>query len=117
MKMENQLARLNLLREEFKKWADSNEPSTWELDVNEIGAHLSGYTYDDEPVILLDCVKTEGRWYICVNRSEDEVGCCPLEDLTENQIYEIRRFVESWLANKDTNRWKNDAIISFLRGV
>ena len=36
---------------------------------------------------------------------------------TENQIYEIRRFVESWLANKDTNRWKNDAIISFLRGV
>ena len=117
MIMENELTRLNNLRSDFIKYADSNEPSVWELDINEIGGSLPGYTYEDEPVILLDCVKTEGRWYICVNRTEDEVGCCPLEDLTENQIYEIRRLVESWLANKDTNRWKNDAIISFLRGV
>lgn len=115
--MENELTRLNNLRSDFIKYADSNEPSVWELDINEVGGSLPGYSYEDEPVILLDCVKTEGRWFICTNRSEDEKGCCPLEDLTENQIYEIRRFVESWLAKKDTNRWKNDAIISFLRGV
>ena len=115
--MVDQLTKLNCLREEFIKNSDSNEPSTYELDVNSIGEQLNGYSYEDEPVILLDCVKTEGRWFICTNRSEDEKGCCPLEDLTENQIYEIGRFVESWLANKDTNRWKNEAIISFLRGV
>ena len=115
--MVDQLTRLNCLREEFIKHADSNEPSTYELDVNSIGGQLKEYTYEDEPVILLDCVKTEGRWFICTNRSENEKGCCPLEDLTENQIYEIRIFIEYWLANKDTNRLKNDAIIAFLRGV
>lgn len=105
MVMENELTRLNSLRSDFIKYADSNEPSIWELDINEIGGRLPGYSYEDEPIILLDCVKTEGRWYICANRFEDEFGCYPLEDLTQHQIYEIRRFVESWLKNKDKNRW------------
>lgn len=42
--MEKQLNRLNGLRSDFMKWANSNEPSTWELDVNEIGGSLTGYS-------------------------------------------------------------------------
>jgi hypothetical protein len=30
-----------------------------------------------------------------------ETSCYPLEDLTAEQIFEIRRLVESWLAKKD----------------
>ena len=104
--MENQLSRLNELRSDFIKYAESNDASTWELDINKIGGTLKGYSYEDEPVILLDCVKTDGRWYICVNRSEDEVGCCPIEDLTESQIYEIRILVGTWIATQNTKRYK-----------
>ena len=105
MYMENQLARLNELRSDFIKYAESNDASTWELNINEIGGSLKGYTYEDEPVILLDCVKTDGRWYICVNRSEDEVGCCPIEDLTESQIYEIRILVGTWITTQNKKRY------------
>lgn len=104
--MENQLTRLNELRSDFINYAESNEPSTWELDINKIGGTLNGYSYEDEPVILLDCVKTDGRWYICANRSENEVGCCPIEDLTENQIYEIRILVGTWIAKQNTKKYK-----------
>ena len=104
--MENQLTRLNELRSDFINYAESNEPSTWELDINKIGETLNGYSYEDEPVILLDCVKTDGRWYICSNRSENEVGCCPIEDLTESQIYEIRILVGTWIAKKNTKKYK-----------
>ena len=104
--MENELTRINSLRSDFIKYADSNEPSTYELDVNSIGGQLKGYTYEDEPVILLDCVKTEGRWYICVNRSENEVGCCPIEDLTESQIYEIRILIGTWITTQNKKRYK-----------
>ena len=103
--MENQLARLNELRADFIKYAESNDASTWELNINEIGGTLKGYTYEDEPVILLDCVKTDGRWYICVNRSEDEVGCCPIEDLTESQIYEIRILIGTWIETQNKKRY------------
>lgn len=103
--MENQLTRLNELRADFINYAESNEPSTWELDINKIGVTLNGYSYEDEPVILLDCVKTDGRWYICSNRSENEVGCCPIEDLTESQIYEIRILVGTWIARQNTKRY------------
>ena len=106
MVMENELTRINSLRSDFIKYADSNEPSTYELDVNSIGGQLKGYTYEDEPVILLDCVKTEGRWYICVNRSENEVGCCPIEDLTESQIYEIRILIGTWITTQNKKRYK-----------
>ena len=104
--MENQLTRLNELRSDFINYAESNEPSTWELDINKIGETLNGYSYEDEPVILLDCVKTDGRWYICSNRSENEVGCCPIEDLTESQIYEIRILVGTWIAKQNTKKYK-----------
>ena len=102
MIMENELTRLNNLRSDFIKYADNNEPSFWELDINEIGGSITGFSYEDEPIILLDCVKNKGRWYICTNISQDE--CCPLEDLTENQICEIKCIVESWLANKKANK-------------
>ena len=106
MVIENQLEILNSLRSDFIKYADNNEPSFWELDINETGGSLTGFSYEDEPIILLDCVKNKGRWYICTNTSEDECcpECCPLEDLTENQIYEIKCIVESWLANKKANK-------------
>lgn len=97
----NDLLRLNGLRADFMKWADSNEPSTWELDVNEIGGNLSDFTPDDEPTIILDCNKSEGKWYLCVSGYDSDGGCYPLEDLTAEQVYEIRRLVESWLAKKD----------------
>ena len=41
--MNDQLFRLNGLRADFMKWADSNEPSTWELDVNKINGHIDGF--------------------------------------------------------------------------
>lgn len=100
----NDLLRLNGLRADFMKWADSNEPSTWELDVNEIGGSLTGFSPDDEPVVLLACGRNGGySWYLCVNEKigGSEISCYPIESLTEEQIYEIRRLVESWLARKD----------------
>ena len=100
----NDLLRLNGLRADFMKWADSNEPSTWELDVNEIGGSLTGFTEDDEPVVLLACDKNGGHgWFLCVNTEigGSETSYYPIEDLTDGQIYEIRRLVESWLARKD----------------
>lgn len=103
--MSKQLERLNRLRPDFMKWADSNEPSMWELDVNKINGHIEGFTIDDDPVILLDCVESEGDWYLCVNENSNNVNsdvCCyPLEDMTDDRIYEIRRIVESWLVKKD----------------
>ena len=44
--MKDQLFRLNGLRADFMKWADSNEPSTWEIEVNKIGGNITGYTSD-----------------------------------------------------------------------
>ena len=100
--MENQLIRLNGLRADFMKWADSNEPNTWELELNEIGGSVSGYTHNDDPIVLLDCCdKKDGEWFLCVNGFESEGGCFPVESLTAEQVYEIRRLVESWLARKD----------------
>ena len=97
----NDLLRLNGLRADFMKWADSNEPSTWELDVNDIGGSLTGFTCDDDPTVILDCNKSEGKWYLCVNGYDSDGGCYPIESLTAEQIFEIRRLVESWLAKKD----------------
>lgn len=100
----NDLLRLNGLRADFMKWADSNEPNTWELDVNEIGGSLTGFSPDDEPVVLLACGRDGGHgWYLCVNEEigGSEISCFPIESLTDGQIYEIRRLVESWLARKD----------------
>lgn len=100
----NDLLRLNGLRADFMKWANSNEPSTWELDVNEIGGNLSDFTPDDEPVILLTCDRKGATgWFLCVNGDigGSEITCYPLEDLTAEQVYEIRRLVEIWLAKKD----------------
>ena len=105
--MENQLKKLNAFRADFMKWADSNEPCTWELDVNKINGHIDGFTIDDEPVILLDCMESEGDWYLCVNENPDDINtdayCLPLEDLTKEQVYDIRRIVETWLARKDVD--------------
>ena len=104
--MNDQLFRLNGLRADFMKWADSNEPSAWELDVNEIGGSLTGFTEDDEPVVLLACDKNGGHgWFLCVNTEigGSETSCYPIENLTAEQVYEIRRLVESWLARKDAD--------------
>lgn len=105
--MENQLKKLNAFRADFMKWADSNEPCTWELDVNKIKGHIDGFTIDDEPVILLDCMESEGDWYLCVNENPNDINtdayCLPLEDLTKEQVYDIRRIVETWLARKDVD--------------
>ena len=104
----NDLLRLNGLRADFMKWADSNEPSTWELDVNDIGGSLTGFTYDDDPTILLACDRNgECSWFLCVNNCD--IGGCypyPIESLTAEQIFEIRRLVESWLAKKDLEFFK-----------
>ena len=100
----NDLLRLNGLRADFMKWADSNEPSTWELDVNGIGGSLTGFTEDDEPVVLLACDKNGGHgWFLCVNTEigGSETSCYPLENLTAEQVYDIRICVESWLVRKD----------------
>jgi hypothetical protein len=101
--MNEQLFRLNCLRSDFKKWADSNEPSVWELDVNKISENITGYSCIDEPVILLDCTEnTQGNWFLCINTNvENENGCYSIEDLPSEQIYDIRRIVESYLAKKD----------------
>ena len=96
--MKSQLTVLKCLRSDFKKWADSNEPNSWELGLNEIGRNLSGFSPDLEPVILLD----DDKWFLCVNTCDvNENGCYPIETLTNEQIYEIRSIVETWLARKD----------------
>ena len=41
--MNTQLDVLNCLRADFKRWAVSNEPSTWELNVNKIDKNLSAF--------------------------------------------------------------------------
>lgn len=104
--MEKQLNRLNGLRADFMKWANSNEPSTWELDINDIGGRLTGFTPDDEPVILLAVDSRGGYgWFLCVNKDigGSETSCYPIEELTAEQVYEIRRLVETWLARKDAD--------------
>jgi hypothetical protein len=101
-----QLNRLNALKADFMKCADSNESSTWELDVNKINAHITGFNPDDEPVIILDNTYNKTDWFLSINvKSEDEIGCYPLTDLADEQIYEIRRIVESWLAKKDISNF------------
>lgn len=99
--MKEQFFKLNCLRPDFMKWATNNEPSTYELDVNKINKQISGFNPDSNPTILLDCVKSDGYWYICTDNSDIEGGCCPIETLSKEQVYEIRRIVESWLAKKD----------------
>ena len=100
--MNAQLNVLNCLRADFKKWAVSNEPNTWELDVNKNGKKLSTFGKAEEPVILLDCTESEGDWFLCVNTDGvNEIGCFPLEDLSDDTQYEIRKIVETWLARKD----------------
>lgn len=101
--MKDQLFRLNGLRADFMKWADSNEPSTWEIEVNKIGGNITGYTPDDDPIILLDCTDSDGSWFLCVEGTDINSGCYPIELLSENQIYEIRRLIETWLARKDAD--------------
>ena len=102
--MNAQLDVLNCLRADFKKWAVSNEPNTWELDVNKNGKKLSAFGKAEEPVILLDCTDSEGDWLLCVNTDDvNEIGCFPLEDLSDDTQYEIRRIVETWLARKDVD--------------
>lgn len=99
-----QLIRLNSLREDFKKWADSNEPSTWELAINKMGGQITGYTREDEPIVLLDCSASKGDWYLCVNTNYNDsegIGCFPIAEFSDEKIYEIRRIVESWLVKKD----------------
>lgn len=100
--MEKDLYTLNCLREDFIKWADSNEPSVYELELNRIGGKLTGFDSVTEPTVLLDCNKSKGDWYLCVNcSSENEIGCYPIENFNKMQIHEIRRIVESWLVRKD----------------
>jgi hypothetical protein len=104
--MKEDLFILNCLRRDFIKWAVSNEPNVYELDLNKIGAKITGFDpVADEPTVLLelpDGNKNNGKWYISVNcSSENEIGCYPIEDLNEMQIREIRRVVESWLVRKD----------------
>ena len=96
-----QLFKLNSLRADFKKWADSNEPNTWELSINNVGGHIDGFNKEDDPIVLLDCSESKGDWYLCVNTDNIENGCYPIADMTDDKIYEIRRIVESWLVKKD----------------
>lgn len=104
LELNKQLNRLNLLRSDFMKHADSNDPSVWELDVNEIGGKLSGIHPYDDPVILLDCSdKSDGSWFLCLNSTISEIRCYPIETLTEEQISEIRKLVESFVVKKDEN--------------
>ena len=108
--MNTQLDVLNCLRADFKRWAASNEPSTWELNVNKLDKNLSAFGREEEPVILLDCTKSEGDWFLCVNTNDvNVIGCFPLEDLSDDTQCEIRRIVESWLARKDI-----DSFIDFF---
>lgn len=100
--MKTQLTILNCLRSDFKKFADSNEPNSWELDINEIGRNITGFSPDDEPVILL----SDDKWFLCVNTDDvNENGCYPIESLSDKQIYEIRSIVETWLAKKDIDNF------------
>lgn len=104
--MKEDLFILNCLRRDFIKCAVSNEPNVYELELNKIGAKITGFdSVADEPTVLLelpDGNKNNGKWYISVNcSSENEIGCYPIEDLNEMQIREIRRVVESWLVRKD----------------
>ena len=90
------------------KWADSFEPSTWEISLNEIKGQVNGFRREDEPVILLDCSEDEGRWFLCTDSVDEDyqegvIGYYPLEELSEKQVYEIRRIVETWLAKKDVD--------------
>lgn len=120
--MEKELYRLNCLRSDFMKCADSFEPNTWEISLNEIKGQVNGFRREEEPVILLDCSEGEGKWFLCSNSIicsdsiiEDYqkgeiiynplgvIRYYPLEELSEKQVYEIRRIVETWLAKKDVD--------------
>ena len=120
--MEKELYRLKCLRSDFMKYADSFEPNTWEISLNEIKGQVNGFRRDEEPVILLDCSEGEGKWFLCTNSiicsdsiiEDYEKGeiiynplgvirYYPLEELSEKQVYEIRRIVETWLAKNDVD--------------
>lgn len=106
--MEKELYRLNCLRSDFMKYADSFEPSTWEISLNEIKGHVNGFRREEEPVILLDCSEGEGKWFLCTDSiiedfQEGVIRYYPLEKLSEKQVYEIRRIIETWLAKKDVD--------------
>ena len=103
MTMEKQINILNCLRVDFKRWADSNEPSLYELDLNKINGGVSGFYTEDEPTVLLDCNKNEGEWFLSVNSTEDETRCYPIATLTAEQVYDIRICVESWLVRKESS--------------
>ena len=64
--MEKDLYTLNCLREDFIKWADSNEPSVYELELNKIGGKLTGFDSVTEPTILLDCNKSKVKDFCCL---------------------------------------------------
>jgi hypothetical protein len=97
-----QINKFNRLIPDFKRWGDSNEPNTWELDINKIGRTIDGFDRSDEPLVLLDCTESEGDWYLCVNTDNiNEFSCYPIAEMTDYKIYEIRRIVESWLVKKD----------------
>lgn len=118
--MNTDMSILNHLKSDFMKYADSFEPSTWEISLNEIKGQVNGFRREDEPIILLDCSEGEENWFLCTNTIicsdsiiEDYqkgeiiynplgvIRYYPLEELTDEQIYEIRRIVESWLVKKD----------------
>lgn len=102
--MNTDISILNHLKSDFMKFADNNEPSTYEMNLSEIGGCVCGFDPADDPTIMLDN-RHEGYWYVSVNISDpDEIGCYPLEELPDEQIYEIRRIVESWLVKKDMGK-------------
>jgi hypothetical protein len=102
--MNTDISILNHLKEDFMKFADSNEQSTYEMNLSEIGGCLCGFDPADDPTIMLDN-RHEGYWYVSINISVPyEIKWYPLEELPDEQIYEIRRIVETWLVKKDMGK-------------
>jgi hypothetical protein len=99
--MENQIFRLNALRTDFMKWAGSDGENKWKVRLNEIGGQLSAFGASTNPTVILD--SNEDKWYLSVSDSNNVVDCYPIEDLSLDQVHEIRRIIETWLARKDVD--------------
>lgn len=92
--------RLNCLRSDFIKYAPSHKPNIYELRLNEIGGRLTAFGSSIHPVVILDTTKEDNGWFLQIG-SKDNTECYSFNDISKEQIYDIRKIIESWLARRD----------------
>lgn len=92
--------RLNCLRSDFIKYAPSHKPNIYELRLNDIGGRLTAFGSSMNPVVILDTTKDNDGWILQIG-SKDNTECYSFNDISKEQIYDIRKIIESWLARRD----------------